>query len=205
MTVETAPSGMQLQLARDTAQIDIDLLQGTWSEAQYLRLSDQTNQLIEFTDGSIEVLPMPSDTHQMLLRYLLFALIRFVEPAGGCVLFAPLRLQLREGKIREPDILVLRDTNDPRRQNALWFGADLVVEIVSPDNPRRDTRDKVRDYAEAGIPEYWIVNPIDNTITVLTLDGSAYATHGVFTRNATATSRLLAGFVVEVDAVFGGQ
>jgi Uma2 family endonuclease len=55
------------------------------------------------------------------------------------VLVAPLRIQVRPGKFREPDILLVRDAHDPRRQHRYWLGADLVVEIVSPDNPERDT------------------------------------------------------------------
>jgi len=52
-------------------------------------------------------------------------------------LYTPLRLQIRSGKFREPDLLVVRDAHDPRGQNAYWLGADRVVEIVSPDDPER--------------------------------------------------------------------
>src|SRR5205814_1403499 len=106
---------------------------------------------------------------------------------------------------REPDILLLRDANDPCRQNAYWRGADLVVEIVSPDDPERDTRVKRADYAAASIPECWIVNPQDETITVLQLTGDHYTEHSVFRRGATATSALLNGFAVAVDAVLDAR
>jgi Uma2 family endonuclease len=76
------------------------------------------------------------------------------------------------------------------------------VEIVSPDRPERDTEENPVDYAEAGIPEYWIVNPLDQTITVLSLNGAAYATHSVFGRGDLATSALLEGFAVSVAQVF---
>jgi Uma2 family endonuclease len=133
-------------------------------------------------------------------------LVNFVRPRGGMVLFAPLRVQIRPGKFREPDIVLLRDAADPRNQEAFWLGADLVVEIVSPDRPERDTVEKPLDYAEAGIPEYWIVNPLDETITVLTLGGDdAYATHGVFGRGEEATSPLLTDIRVSVDTVFDAQ
>src|SRR4029078_10019427 len=102
-------------------------------------------------------------------------------------------------KFREPDLLLMLDANHPRNQNAYWLGADLVVEIVSPDDPERDTKVKRVDYAAAGIPEYWIVNPEDETITVLTLGDDSYREHGVFGRGSAATSVLLQGFVVDVD------
>jgi Uma2 family endonuclease len=65
----------------------------------------------------------------------------------------------------------------------------------------RDTVIKRADYAEAGIPEYWIVNPEDATITVLKVGDGAYVAHGVFGRGTMATSSLLQGFTVSVDAV----
>ena len=76
------------------------------------------------------------------------------------------------------------------------------MEIVSPDDPERDTVTKPVDYAKVGISEYWIVNPEDETITVLRLEGERYVEHGVFRRGDVATSALLGGFAVSVDAVF---
>ena len=58
------------------------------------------------------------------------------------------------------------------------------------------------EYAEAQIPEYWIVNPVDETVTVLTLVDEAYVEHGVFRRGDEATSASLDGFALSVDAVF---
>src|SRR5258707_732732 len=80
------------------------------------------------------------------------------------------------------DLLLVKDAKDPRRQNRFWLGADLTLEVVSEDKPARDLIDKRHDYAEGGVPEYWIVNPQDETITVLKLDGSVYVEHGVFRR-----------------------
>ena len=77
-----------------------------------------------------------------------------------------------------------------------------MVEVVSPDDPGRDLVEKRADYAEAGIAEYWIADPRDQTIRVLTLQDGAYVEHGVCVRGGAATSPLLAGFAVHVSAVF---
>jgi len=177
--------------------------QGDWSEAEYLWLTEMASQLIEYTDGYIEVLPMPTDEHQSILDWLVAEFRSYILPRGGKVLFAPLRLRLRDGKHREPDLLLLRDARDPRRQQRYWSGADLVLEVVSEDCPARDLVEKRREYEQAGIPEYWIVNPLDGTITVLTLREGRYAEHGAFARGMRATSALLPAFSLEVDAVFG--
>jgi Uma2 family endonuclease len=191
--------------ADDETILDLDAIQGLWTTEQYLRLTNYTNRLVEFTDGKLEVLPMPTDRHQAISQFLLFALAAFLQPRGGKILYSPLRLQIREGKFREPDLIVMRDARDPRRQNAYWVGADLVIEIVSPDNPERDIVEKRGDYAEAGIPEYWIVYPEEETITVLQLGDDHYVEHGVFRRGETAVSVLLEGFAVRVNEVLDAQ
>lgn len=176
--------------------------QGQWNEEEYLWLTDRTARPLEFTDGAIEVLPMPTDQHQVILFLLAQRFAGAIQPRGGVVLFSPLRLQLRPGKFREPDILILRDARDPRRRNRYWLGADCVVEIVSADKPERDLVEKRREYAEARIPEYWIVNPLNETIGVLVLRDSTYVEHGLFARGMRATSALFPNVSVEVDEVF---
>jgi Uma2 family endonuclease len=201
MTLDIRQPALHMIWEADELVLSLAPLQGRWTAEQYLLLTDQTNRLIEFTDGYIEVLPMPTENHQAILELLFLALRAFIDRLGGKVRFAPLRVQVRAEKFREPDILLVCDADDPRRQNRYWLGADLVVEIVSPDNPERDTKEKRADYAEAGIPEYWIVDPEGETITVLQLEEHGYAEYGVFHRGDTATSVLLIGFAVSVDAV----
>ena len=176
--------------------------QGCWSDEGYLWLTDHGRRRIEFTDGFIEELPLPSDTHQTILAFLHSLFRAWIRPRGGIAVFSGLRMQVREGKYREPDVVLLLDRSDPRRQDRYWLGADLVAEVVSPDAPERDRVEKRADYAEAGIPEYWIVDPRDETITVLSLEGEAYAEQGVHTRGGAAASVLLEGFTADVSAVF---
>ena len=176
--------------------------QGAWSEDEYLVLTDHRNRLVEFTDGFLEVLPMPTDKHQSLLKFLFLAFYGFAERRGGKVHFAPLRLQIRPGKFREPALLLLLSAADSRRQNRFWLGADLALEVVSEEKPERDLVEKRSDYAEGRVPEYWIVNPHAETITVLRLHGDAYEDSGTYRRGESAASVLLAGFSVAVSAVF---
>ena len=176
--------------------------QGRWAEDAYLWLTDQTNRLIELTDGNIDVLPVPTDEHQSFVAFLYEAFTAFLRERGGKALFAPLRLRVREGKFREPDLLLVLDARDPRRRSRFWLGADVVVEVVSPDQPERDLVEKRADYAEAGIPEYWIVDPRVDAITVFELEGGVYVEHGVFFLGMQAESALLEGFSVDVGTVF---
>ncbi len=178
--------------------------QGGWSDEHYLWLTDRSRRLIEFTDGRVEVLPMPTEQHQIILLFLYRWFYAHVHqpPRHGVVVTSGLRMRVREGKFREPDLLLLRDSADRRRRDRYWLGADLVAEIVSPDDPARDFVVKRADYAEASVPEYWIVDPAGETVTVLTLVGNAYVEHGVFARGDRATSAMLDGVGVDVTALF---
>ncbi len=176
--------------------------QGHWTEEQYLWLTDRTRRMVEFTDGRIEELPMPTIVHQAILSFLHDLFKAYLGPRGGFVLFAGLRVRVREGKFREPDVAALCDRSDARNQERYWLGADLVVEVVSADDPDRDLVVKRADYAEANIPEYWIVEPDGETVTVLTLAGGAYVEHGVFSCGEAATSPLLEGLALDVTNMF---
>ena len=80
----------------------------------------------------------------------------------------------------------------------------MVMEVMSPDDPKRGSEIKKREYAMAGIPEYWLINPADRTVTVLLLDDIAdrYSVHGVFEPGKPASLASLAGFVIDVRSLF---
>jgi Uma2 family endonuclease len=177
--------------------------QGNWCEREFLSLN--TNLLVELSQGRLEVLPVPTTSHQMLLSYLNVLLWTFTTQRDlGMVLTAGTRVRLWRGEIREPDIAFMRKEHAERMINKYWKGADLVIEIVSggSEDRKRDLRDKRQDYARAGIPEYWIVDPREERITVLRLEGKKYEVDGEYATGETASSALLPGFNVDVTAAF---
>lgn len=177
--------------------------QGAWSEEEYLALD--TNHLVEFSHGFLEFLPMPTQSHQFIALYLYRLLLMFIKSQRlGTVLVSPLKVRLWAKKYREPDIMFMFAHHRARRKNTYWEGADLVMEVVSRDDPARDVVLKREEYAQAGIPEYWLVDPRNGRITVFTLpaESTTYQIHGEFGPGEQATSVLLPGFGVEVTAVF---
>lgn len=175
--------------------------QGEWTEEQYFAL--ETNLLIELNDGVLEFLPMPSQTHQRIAKFLLKLLDEFVERhRAGEVYMMGYPVRLRSGKLREPDVVFVGRTRAAEQQCA--EGADLVIEVVSEgiENRKRDLETKPAEYAAAGIPEYWTIDPDTKTVMVRTLDGEKYKVYGEFKPGQTATSVLLDGFTVDVAACF---
>ena len=178
--------------------------QGTWTEAEYLELDQKGGRLIELADGCLEVLSMPAMDHQRLVKHLYRKLDDYVTERGlGEVFFAPLPVRLKSGTFREPDVVFVRferlvaDARYPQ-------GADLVIEVVSPGeaNRRRDLETKRREYAAAGVGEYWIVDPEKKQVVVLRLRTKSYRVHGEFGSGDVATSALLADFQIDVKPLF---
>ena len=181
-------------------------LQGYWDEEEYLAL--ETNRLIEFSDGFIEVLPLPTTTHQMIVLFVMDMLRAFVEPGKlGWALFAGIRVRLWKGTFRQPDVVFMLAKHADRVREEYWRGADLAMEVVSGghEDRRRDLVTKRREYAKAGISEYWIVDPKMSKITVLKLLGKKYVVAGSYGHGSSAKSVLLKGFEVDVTAALAGM
>jgi Uma2 family endonuclease len=177
--------------------------QGAWSEEEYLGL--ETNHLVEFSNGSIEVLPMPTLSHQLIVMFLYRALDRFVQKHQlGIVLVAPLPVRLWKAKYREPDVFFLLARHMSLLKEEYSTRADLVMEVVigSAEDRRRDLVTKKREYAKAKVSEYWIIDPQKELIRVLRLAGKKYLVHGEFSKGEVAISHLLPGFSADVTEVF---
>lgn len=180
--------------------------QGGWTEEEYLALD--TNILVEFVDGCLEFPPMPVDSQQALLAYLYDTVREFIRPRRlGTLRFAALKVRVGQKKYREPDLLFLRSERDQCRHEQYWETADLVVEVVSKDDPDRDWITRRTEYAVAGIAEYWIVDPRDRTLTVFTLDPgtTTYREAGRYREGESAKSILLDGLTVDVTAAFASR
>ncbi|HWE36970.1 MAG TPA: Uma2 family endonuclease [Isosphaeraceae bacterium] len=178
--------------------------QGQWSEEEYLALPG--NRLVEFSHGILEVLCSPTMSHQLAVAHLCRALWEFIRSrALGTAIVSPLPVRLWPGEYREPDVVFLLAEHADRMGEPFWDGADLVMEVVGDDDRRRDLEIKRREYAKAGIPEYWIVDPLLGRITVLRLEGDRYAVLGEFARGERATSSKADGFALDVAEALKGR
>jgi len=174
---------------------------GEWTEETYLSLPD--TRRVELSGGCLEFLPMPTEDHQLIAAFLYEALAQFVRSRRlGTVLFMGIPVRTATGEFREPDVVFMMRENAHRRLGKYWDGADLVMEVVSPARRDRDLVRKRAEYARAGIPEYWIVDPEQERVTVLVLQDAEYRTVGEHGRGAEAQSVLLSDFALSVDAIF---
>ncbi|MEO1615866.1 MAG: Uma2 family endonuclease [Planctomycetota bacterium] len=146
-------------------------VQGEWTERDYFAI--ESSRPVELANGRLELLPMPTWMHQLILEYLFDRLRKEVDESGvgGKVMIAPLPVRLFPGTVREPDVLYLHAENLPASGEEYPNKLDLAIEIVSHGKGARD-RDYVakrKDYEKARVKEYWIVDPIEKSLTLLEL------------------------------------
>lgn len=203
----------------DFDQLD---LSKTYSYADYLLW--QFDERVELIKGKIfKMSPAPSTKHQTISFKISFKFGVYLEYTASKIFSAPFDVRLAvsediaiskkyknkakklpDGKIMtvvQPDICVICD--DSKLDERGCVGApDLVVEILSPGNTQREMKDKFEIYQEAGVLEYWLVEPNDEFVIVYQLDKGIYIGSKPFTRDETVISKVLKGLTVAVNDIF---
>jgi Uma2 family endonuclease len=127
---------------------------------EFLDWADE-DTFAEWVDGEVVELSPAKDWHQGIVGFLSAILRHFCESYDlGIILVAP--FQMKTGPRlpgREPDVIfIAREHLNRLKENYLDGPADLVVEVVSPDSRRRDREEKLREYEEGGVREYWLID-----------------------------------------------
>jgi Uma2 family endonuclease len=130
----------------------------------YEEFLDWSNEDIraEWVEGRVVFMSPVSRQHQSISRFLLKLISYLVEENGlGEVFYESFQMKTAPNLPgREPDILFVSTANLSRlRPNRVEGPADLVVEIVSPDDPDRDRIAKFGEYQQGGVHEYWLIDP----------------------------------------------
>ena len=170
-----------------------------WTTPEYLLFANDQNALIELSDGQVVIHAMPTPQHQTIVLNLA---ARLREYEQGRVLIAPVPVQLWPGKLREPDVMLYRAEHVNRIGDQLAGVPDLAVEVLSPSTRAIDLGEKRDEYAQAGISEYWIVEPDAQNISAYTLEGDRYRLAARWRPTEQLHSNLLPDFSLAVDDVF---
>lgn len=156
------------------SQLDLN---GSYSYADYLTW--KIKERVELIKGKImEMSPVPTRMHQKISRKLVTEFIKAFE-GGSCEFyFAPFDVRFSDGSgnmktIVQPDLCVVCDPNKLDEKGCIG-APDLVVEILSPGNSKREMKNKYELYQEHGVKEYWVVNPNEQHILIYVLENGKY-------------------------------
>jgi Uma2 family endonuclease len=181
---------------------------GSFTYGDYKRWNLKPNQRVEVIHGMVRLMAAPKDRHQAILIELALQIGTFLKEKPCKIRVAPydVRLFYREDEtddtVVQPDISVICDQKKLGEEGC--HGApDLVVEILSPSNSAAEMSRKLELYREAGIREYWLVNPEDETVTAHLLKDGKYVLQ-IYKVEEKLPSAVLAGLEIDLKAAFAG-
>ncbi|MCL0070593.1 Uma2 family endonuclease [Dehalococcoidia bacterium] len=170
----------------------------------YKNLPESETKRYELLGGELVMVPSPSEAHQSISRNLLFLLWKFVrDNALGVVYHAPFDIVFSEEDIAQPDLIYI--SNERRgiiTPDDVRGAPDLVIEILSPSTAGRDRTYKKTLYARHGVKEYWIVDPKEKTVEVMSLGEEGFETIELCRKGDVLLTRLLEGLAVPLSEVF---
>ncbi len=146
-------------------------MQEFYSEEDYYNIPEDTRA--EIIDGQIYYQAAPSRVHQKILSELHITIGQYIKSKGGsCQIYpAPFSVKLFEDRptIVEPDISIICD-NSKLTDRGCTGAPDWIIEIISPGTASHDYIHKLNLYADAEVREYWIVDPLEQTVFVYYLE-----------------------------------
>jgi Uma2 family endonuclease len=177
------------------------------SYKDYLEIKEKSENILEYIDGIVYMSPSPSTKHQRISSKLHAKLYYLLEGKICEVFHAPFDILLKnddiEGeKLVIPDLSVICDKNG-FTDNKYIGVPSLIIEILSPSNQSHDLVTKLNLYMKYGVKEYWIVNPILNTVMLYALnEEKMYEQIIVKTETGIVKSKFLENFEVDIEELF---
>ena len=174
---------------------------------EFMELPDTFDRRkMELDEGELYIMPRPRTGHQSLqgdlIWYFQGYLRTFDDPPAEVLHDVIVALSLERRILYSPDLaVILRNSRAVVTDRTVEGPPDIVIEILSSDRSRDLVR-KRQMYAEAGIPEYWIFDPRQDTATLLELQDGQYVERAVLTADATLTTPLLPGLAIPLADVF---
>jgi Uma2 family endonuclease len=172
-----------------------------WTYEEYYRLDD--DQRYEIIDGELLMAPAPDTWHQDWSRELFHLIDKHVRSRKlGRVYYAPVDVVLDPENTVQPDLVFIAAAHTGIIQRRAIFGTpDLLVELLSPSSVRRDRYDKKTLYARFGVREYWIGDPANKALEILTLKAGSYELHCCAEEKGKLTSPLLPGLEFDLSEI----
>lgn len=167
LALEKVFSGPEPSLLREPAAVYGAKKQGEYTLEDYYKIPDE--QRVELIDGVIYDMSAPTSVHQIITGLLYAKLLSHITSKGGTCLpmLSPLDVQLDcdNRTMVQPDVVVVCDRSKVIKR-CVYGAPDLCIEILSPSTRKKDMVIKLNKYMNAGVKEYWLIDPDKKTVVV---------------------------------------
>jgi len=170
---------------------------------EWLNMPVVEDAIEEVVNGEVRIMPPNKWKHAVIVENLSEALKAQVDRKAVRVVGSVFGLIVRKAPLtsRVPDLAVFLKKNIVEQDGYIHSAPELVVEVLSPANTRRNMAGKIRDYESMGVPELWIISPEAQTIEVVLLENGKLITHEVLTQGQLSPRRF-PGIAVEVMSIW---
>jgi Uma2 family endonuclease len=179
----------------------------TYTYADYY--SWDFDKRVELIKGKVFDLPTPWTIHQLVSGIIAGELYNYIDGKSIEVFTSPFDIRLSTISLNDqdiytvvqPDICVICDPNKIDERGGIG-APDIMVEILSPGNNRKELQNKYEVYEEAGVLEYWIIHPQEKTFFKYTLIDNCFQPSRLLTIGDEVTTPILPGFILSLDELF---
>lgn len=172
-----------------------------WTYEEYYKLDD--DKRYEIIDGNLLMAPAPDTWHQDWVGNLYVRLASFIKQNNlGRLFLSPMDVVLDQENTVQPDLVFVATANEGIIQRRGIFGVpDLLIEIISPASVRRDRYDRKNLFARFGVKEYWIGDPANVALEILTLKAGQYELHCAAEQKGKLSSSMLKGLEFDLSEI----
>jgi Uma2 family endonuclease len=175
----------------------------TVSYEEWLRMPEVTDAIEEVVNGEIRIMPAPKWIHGEIVENLHYELTSQLDRRAIRVRASEFGLIIRKSPLtsRVPDLAVFDRSTIVEQDGYIHSAPQLLVEVLSPANNRREREEKLADYATIGVPEVWVVSPEARTVEVLYLE-DGFLRSSLVLNNGTLTPKLFPHVKVEIAKIW---
>jgi prevent-host-death family protein len=179
----------------------------TMTFEEFLEFNENTERIYEYIDGEVYLHTAPGTMHQRAIGELYVILYNWFKGKKCIPILSPYEIILQRSddnnNLVQPDLVVICDLEEKLNEKDRYKGVPaLVIEIASPSTRSRDAVKKLDLYMSTGVIEYWIVNPVNEEVTVNFFENGEISKSRTFRKGETLNSYYFEGLAVKLKKIF---
>ena len=171
--------------------------------SDYVQMTPPDSGQYQLIQGELVTMTSPNTRHQRIIRLLTKSLETYLEKSPlGEIFLSPMDVVMGEGEVYQPDILFILESNQKIIEDTKINGIpDMIVEVLSPSNAYYDLVVKKKIYEQCGVKEYWIVDPLQNTLDLYVLQNSKFQHKIQIEKKGKISSEIFPGLDLDLETI----
>ncbi|MCB1180254.1 MAG: Uma2 family endonuclease [Leptospiraceae bacterium] len=174
------------------------------SYSEYAKMTPPDSGQYQLISGELVEMTSPNTKHQSIILNIVFYLQSYLRKSNiGKLFISPMDVIFQDGDVYQPDIFFISDQNKNIIEETKINGIpDFIVEVLSPSNAYYDLIVKKKVYEKCGVKEYWIIDPIQNTLDLFVLQNQKFQHKIQIENKGKIPSEIFPDLELELESLF---